>query len=279
MQTADPAAVDAVLLGLITVGRLMRQRRARGPARPRHLLAAEDDRSTRARCGSATSPASVHLDPSTVSRHVSQMERTGLIARTPDPDDGRAQLVAITDEGQQLLDKPRSNAAATCSASSLADWDPDDIAEFERLLAKFVASIESSRTTRVTPAAQAHLDRAAPTSDPTADRPSTRRPTPTGGLPQPPADPGGDGRPDGRHVPGRPRPEHRRRRPAQDHLRAGWPGQAVLGRHGVPADLDRGHPALGQDLRPARSPADLPGRDRGLPDRLGHLRLRRRTSR
>ena len=34
----------------------------------------------------------------------------------------------------------------------------------------------------------------------------------------------------------------------------GRAGQAVLGRHRVPADLDRRHPAVGQDLRPARPP-------------------------
>ena len=93
-------------------------------------------------------------------------------------------------------------------------------------------------------------------------------------LPQPPPDPRRHRRPDGRHVPRRARPEHRRRRAAQDHLRARRAGQAVLGRHRLPAHLDRGHAAVGQDLRPARPAADLPGRDRRLPGRLGHLRLR-----
>ena len=37
------------------------------------------------------------------------------------------------------------------------------------------------------------------------------------------------------------------------------PRQAVVGRHGLPADLDRVDAAVGQDLRPLRPSADLPG--------------------
>ena len=60
---------------------------------------------------------------------------------------------------------------------------------------------------------------------------------------------------------------------SQDHLRIRRTGQAFLGRHRVPADLDGRHPPLGQDLRPPRPTADLPSRDRRLPDRLVDLRF------
>ena len=40
-----------------------------------------------------------NLDTSTVSRHVAQLQRTGLIERTPDPDDRRAQRVELTAAG------------------------------------------------------------------------------------------------------------------------------------------------------------------------------------
>ena len=71
-------------------------------------------------------------------------------------------------------------------------------------------------------------------------------------LPQPPADPRRDGGPDGRHVPRRARPEHRRHRAPPDHLRARRPRQALVGGDGLPARRHRLHAAVGQDLRPLR---------------------------
>ncbi|HEY5979619.1 MAG TPA: MarR family transcriptional regulator [Microlunatus sp.] len=140
MQTAQPAA-DAMLSALMTVGRLMRQRQAddqldpgifwllktiahKGPLRISDLASA------------------VHLDVSTVSRHVAQVERTGLVARTADPADGRAQLVGITDDGQQLLDQAFARRRELLE-STLSGWGTDDIAEFERLLVKFVDGVNS----------------------------------------------------------------------------------------------------------------------------------------
>jgi len=79
---------------------------------------------------------------STVSRHVAQVERTGLIARTPDPDDGRAQLVGITDDGQQVLDQAFQRRRELLE-SALSGWERDDIDEFERLLGKFVSGVNS----------------------------------------------------------------------------------------------------------------------------------------
>jgi DNA-binding MarR family transcriptional regulator len=138
MQTAQPAA-DAMLSALMTVGRLMRQRQAddhvdpgtfwliktiahKGPLRISDLAGA------------------VHLDVSTVSRHVAQLERTGLVVRTADPADGRAQLVGISDEGRELLDQAFQRRRALLE-SALAGWEAADIAEFERLLAKFVDGV------------------------------------------------------------------------------------------------------------------------------------------
>jgi DNA-binding MarR family transcriptional regulator len=120
MQTAQPAA-DAMLSALMTVGRLMRQRQAddhvdpgtfwliktiahKGPLRISDLAGA------------------VHLDVSTVSRHVAQLERTGLVVRTADPADGRAQLVGISDEGRELLDQAFQRRRALLE-SALAGWE------------------------------------------------------------------------------------------------------------------------------------------------------------
>ena len=77
-----------------------------------------------------------------MSRHVAQLERSGLVERTPDPDDGRAQLVGLTDDGQQLLDQAFQRRRDLLE-SALAGWEPADIAEFERLLGKFVTGVNS----------------------------------------------------------------------------------------------------------------------------------------
>src|ERR1700742_2833233 len=42
-----------------------------------------------------------HADPSTISRQVAELVQRGLVRREPDPSDGRASLLAITDAGRE----------------------------------------------------------------------------------------------------------------------------------------------------------------------------------
>lgn len=140
MQTVQPA-VDAMLTALMTIGRIMRHRHSddavdpgtfwllktvshRGPLRVTELAAATS------------------LDTSTVSRHVAQLQRNGLVERSPDPGDRRAQLVGISAEGQLQLDQAFRRRRELLAAT-LAGWEPSDIAEFERLLGKLVNGINS----------------------------------------------------------------------------------------------------------------------------------------
>jgi DNA-binding MarR family transcriptional regulator len=140
MQTAQPA-VDAMLSALMTVGRLMRQRQAEDQLDPGIFWLLK----TIAHQGPlriSDLAAAVHLDVSTISRHVAQVERTGLVARTADPADGRAQLVGITDDGQQLLDQAFQRRRDLLE-STLSGWEPGDVAEIERLPDKFLTGINS----------------------------------------------------------------------------------------------------------------------------------------
>ena len=130
-----------MLSALMTVGRLMRQRQTDDQVDPGTFWLIK----TIAHTGPlriSDLASAVHLDVSTVSRHVSQLERTGLVVRTADPADGRAQLVGISEDGQELLDQAFQRRRSLLE-STLAGWEPTDIAEFERLLAKFVDGVNS----------------------------------------------------------------------------------------------------------------------------------------
>lgn len=140
MQTARPA-VDAMLTALMTVGRLMRQRQADDQVDPGTFWLLK----TIAHQGPLriTELATIsHLDTSTVSRHVAQLERNGLVDRSPDPADGRAQLVGISTDGQHQLDQAFERRREILE-STLAGWESDDIATFERLLTKFVSGVST----------------------------------------------------------------------------------------------------------------------------------------
>ncbi|HEX8508705.1 MAG TPA: MarR family transcriptional regulator, partial [Propionibacteriaceae bacterium] len=95
-------AVESVLYALMSIGRLLRHRMQGDGLDPATfwLLKGLADRGALR----VTELAALgNLDVSTVSRHVTQLHRSGLIERTPDPDDRRAQRVALSEQGQELL--------------------------------------------------------------------------------------------------------------------------------------------------------------------------------
>src|SRR5438445_12216293 len=51
--------------------------------------------------------AALWLDKSTVTRQVATLEAAGLAQRVPDPSDGRAALVGLTDQGRDVLSRVR----------------------------------------------------------------------------------------------------------------------------------------------------------------------------
>lgn len=81
------------------------------------------------------------LDTSTVSRHVSQLTRSGMVERTPDPEDGRAQLVQLSQAGLDTLHRAYAERRALMTRS-LADWSPADVETLSTLLTRFVGSAE-----------------------------------------------------------------------------------------------------------------------------------------
>jgi DNA-binding MarR family transcriptional regulator len=83
-----------------------------------------------------------NLDPSTVSRHVTQLHRAGLIERTPDPDDRRAQRVQASSLGLRQLDAALRARLAVLERT-LDSWEPQDVRELDRLLTRFVRDIDT----------------------------------------------------------------------------------------------------------------------------------------
>ena len=76
--------------------------------------------------------AELGLDPSSVSRHVSSLERHGLVVKEKDPADLRAQQLVLTPAGEAAVADLRE-ARARELARLLPDWAP---AELVRLTAQ-----------------------------------------------------------------------------------------------------------------------------------------------
>lgn len=71
----------------------------------------------------------------TMSRQLRALEDLGLVAREPDPADGRAFLVRLTDEGRERFSRVRS-ARRERYLQQLAAWDRTEVDELARLLHK-----------------------------------------------------------------------------------------------------------------------------------------------
>lgn len=79
----------------------------------------------------------LRLDSTTVSRHVDDLERRGLVVREADRSDGRATLVRLSARAVDLLDDAEVERRGKLR-DGLQDWSPSDRATFVRLLSRFV---------------------------------------------------------------------------------------------------------------------------------------------
>ncbi|WP_336924066.1 MarR family winged helix-turn-helix transcriptional regulator [Aquipuribacter sp. SD81] len=76
------------------------------------------------------------LDPSTTSRHVAALERTGHVERVPDPADGRAGLVQASALGRTAFEETRA-LRNRLIAWALEDWSADEVDAFAAALTRF----------------------------------------------------------------------------------------------------------------------------------------------
>ena len=139
----DRATAERVSLGLIRVMKLMQALRQHAPRQHPAVdtaaypvlftLAAEPQR--------VSSLAElVHSDVSTVSRQVTTLAAHGLLEKVSDPEDGRAQVVRLSAEGEALVARIQ-HTRNEWFATLLADWDHEDAADFAAHLERFGATL------------------------------------------------------------------------------------------------------------------------------------------
>jgi DNA-binding MarR family transcriptional regulator len=77
-----------------------------------------------------------HVDKGAVSRQVQQLVDLGLADRVPDPDDGRASIIRVTDEGTRRL-AAVSESRREILVERLGSWTETDLESFVRSLARY----------------------------------------------------------------------------------------------------------------------------------------------
>jgi DNA-binding MarR family transcriptional regulator len=86
--------------------------------------------------------ATVHSDPSTISRQAAHLVGMGLVERRADPGDGRASLLALTDAGTALLEHTRQRRDDR-TAAIIKSWQPAEREQFADLIDRFTAGFEA----------------------------------------------------------------------------------------------------------------------------------------
>lgn len=137
---------EAVVDQIVRFARLMKRAHARFASQPDGVeqaayvllavLATEGPQRTTALA------EAVHSDTSTVSRQVGALVRHGLVERQADPADGRACLLAATQDGLACYAHQR-RIRTQRMADVLEHWTSDDLRTVTELLARLNADIET----------------------------------------------------------------------------------------------------------------------------------------
>jgi DNA-binding MarR family transcriptional regulator len=86
------------------------------------------------------------VDPSTVSRQVTQLVKAGLLTRQSDPEDGRASLLVATERGRAAYTQKREHRLRLF-AHLLESWPEADVVALTDLLSRFNDSFVEQRAT------------------------------------------------------------------------------------------------------------------------------------
>lgn len=78
----------------------------------------------------------------TVAATLSRMERDGLVERRPDPQDGRAQRIWLTERGRSLQNAAEAEAEAV-NGRALAGLSPQEAGQFVEMVRRVVNSLQA----------------------------------------------------------------------------------------------------------------------------------------
>ncbi|MDX2682813.1 MarR family winged helix-turn-helix transcriptional regulator [Streptomyces sp. NY05-11A] len=82
------------------------------------------------------------VEASHVTRTVQQLQKSGYVTRVPDPQDGRAQRIELTEAGRAAIDRVR-DAGVRGMQLALSDWSPEELGRlamlFHRMVDDFLA--------------------------------------------------------------------------------------------------------------------------------------------
>ncbi|KQQ39247.1 MarR family transcriptional regulator [Nocardioides sp. Leaf307] len=81
-----------------------------------------------------------HIDKGAISRQVQHLADLGLVERTRDPEDGRASLVAATDEAVRRLTDVQEHRRKFLD-ERLGDWDESELAAFADVLHRYNSAL------------------------------------------------------------------------------------------------------------------------------------------
>lgn len=83
------------------------------------------------------------IDVSVASRQMAALERVGYVERRPDPGDGRASLLSLTEAGAAALATARG-LRNDWAASALSGWSEDDAVRLSELVERLLADLEAA---------------------------------------------------------------------------------------------------------------------------------------
>jgi len=96
--------------------------------------------------------AQMRLDLSTISRHLRSLEQQGLVQRSADPDDARAQQISITTLGVGVITRVLGHRAATIH-EAISHWPEGDRSELHALLRRLADDLSQVTEPCLPPAA------------------------------------------------------------------------------------------------------------------------------
>ncbi|MFC7530310.1 MarR family winged helix-turn-helix transcriptional regulator [Actinoplanes sp. GCM10030250] len=147
---AEPHPLTMAMHEVLKAVRLLKQNRAGHPAvvpvGTVGVLAAIRNRERAGPCHVKDLANDHALDPSTISRTVAALVRAGLVARSADPDDGRAITLHLTHDGCSVLDSVQQHYQDRLT-TALHNWSPEEIAEFAAALHRFARDLIDQENT------------------------------------------------------------------------------------------------------------------------------------